>query len=157
MTVETRPATPDDAAALCKLSLLLGYETSAETMRHRIKALDKSGGAAVFVAVHPSDGVVGWVHITRQRRLTSDAFGEIVGLVVVPAFRRKGVGRVLLNRVMMWSESHGVADIRVRVQAHRRGAHNFYESMGYTLLKDQRVYHRHTPVPDADTRPTLVD
>ncbi len=94
-----------------------------------------------------------WKHITRQytshsNSVTYFAFeddaacgmsacvinGEQVELYAVwvdPAYRRKGVGRALIDFGRAWSQSKGATQLRVGIFADNPGAPAFYRSVGF--------------------------
>ncbi|MEM6996351.1 MAG: GNAT family N-acetyltransferase, partial [Myxococcota bacterium] len=97
-TLETRRATAEDAPVMAKLALELGYDCDVPAMRHRLASVSDAEDHAVFVAALDGHTVVGWVHVTHRRTMTSRAFVEITGLVVSSGYRRLGIGRALMQR-----------------------------------------------------------
>lgn len=84
--------------------------------------------------------VIGWIHGFYSLRVESDAFVEIGGLVIDERYRRKGVGKMLVNEVIEWSRRMNIHKIRVRSNAIRTDAHTFYESIGFTETKEQKIF-----------------
>jgi len=136
---EIRIAGVDDASALAALSNRLGYQTSIEQSESRLISVLGSNDHAVFVACVDSD-VVGWVHVFLARRIESDRFAELGGLVVAETHRRRGIGRQLLARAEKWASDRGVAKLRVRSRADRDEARAFYDNLGFSITKTQRVF-----------------
>jgi GNAT superfamily N-acetyltransferase len=128
-----------DAAAVALLSEELGYATSAAEMSQRIVALASSPEDAVFVAVLGLTPVA-WIHVACVTLLESARHAEIRGLVVTFALRGRGIGGQLVAQAEEWARSRGVARIRVRSNVLRERTHRFYENLGYTTTKAQKVF-----------------
>ena len=138
-----RPATLADATEINAVSAHLGYAPLSDTVaRAQLEALIASGDDAVYVA-EIDRGIAGWIHLFRARRLASPAFHEIGGLVVDPAHRRQGVGQALV----CYARDHLTGHLRVRCRNDRESTHRFYESLGFTDTKSQRVFE--LPAPDS--------
>jgi ribosomal protein S18 acetylase RimI-like enzyme len=60
-----------------------------------------------------------------------DPYAEIVGIVVDPAFRRRGVGRSLLKAVETWVSQRGLSSLRLVVHDANVAAIRLYEQLGY--------------------------
>jgi len=67
-------------------------------------------------------------------------FAELGGIVVDETFRQLGVGAALLTSAEAWAAGVGCTMFRVRSNALRTESHKFYERMGYTASKSQRIY-----------------
>jgi len=142
MSIAIRPAEPGDVAALTVLSAALGYPTESPEMADRLaRLLALPGSDAVFVAV-ADQHVAGWIHVGRRELLESGARAEILGLVVDSAFRRRGVGRLLVDEAERWAARHGLPVVVVRSNVGRAESHPFYEECGYQRVKSQHVYHK---------------
>lgn len=139
-TLETRRATLQDAQTMARLAMELGYDCDETSMRRRLLAIRSEADHAIFVAGLESGKVVGWIHIEIRRGLLGDHYAQIGGLVVAGKHRKIGVGRALMDRATDWAYKLELDRIRVPIQSHREGAHAFYERLGYTRVKEQRVY-----------------
>lgn len=82
--------------------------------------------------------VLGWVHFFVSNRVTG-SFVEIGGIVVSPDFRRKGIGRKLVEEVISYSRKQELK-ARVRCNSKRLGSHGFYKEIGFLLKKSQCVF-----------------
>ena len=136
-----RKAREQDCAEVARLASQLGYPASDEAMRLRLRRLLASSSDVVFVA-GTHGGLVGWIHAVLSQALESDFRVEIAGLVVDERFLRKGVGRGLVERVEKWAIGRGVKQTVVRCRTTRAGAHQFYESIGYSRAKMQIVFRK---------------
>lgn len=137
--VELRAATPDDAAAMAVLSGQLGYPVSNEDMRTRLETtLAEPERHAVFVT--SSDGsLIGWIHVMRVDRLERSAHGEIAALVVAEGERGRGTGARLVGVAVEWTRDLRLDRLTVRSRVERDDAHRFYQRMGFSVEKTQRV------------------
>ena len=135
----TREAKVEDSKSIADLSHQLGYPATTEETIMRLRAIISSGDNCVFVACHENI-VVGWVHAFYGLRLESPSFVEIGGLVVDAGFRNKGLGRLLVNRVLEWAKLKGIERIRVRSNVVRTETHRFYQVLGFKEIKEQKVF-----------------
>lgn len=137
--IEIRGAGAADATAIALLSEQLGYPASVSQAETRLAALLGAKEHEVFVAV-VDNRILGWIHVYLARRIESEPFGELGGLVVAAACRRRGIGRCLLARAEEWLKSCGVARLRVRVRADREEARIFYRRLDFARTKEQQVF-----------------
>jgi len=137
-----RPAGPDDAADIARLSLELGYEATPGDITERLELMCSRDGHEVFVAEDATGHIVGWIHIFAASRVESDGFAEIGGLVVDATYRRRGTGARLVRAAEEAARHHGFGLLRVRSRVERGGAHDFYEDCGFSTVKTQRVYEK---------------
>lgn len=140
MTAPLRKARPSDAAEIAELSEALGYPASEDEVRQRLDAIGSSSADAVFVAESSTGAVIGWIHVFVARRVESDAFAELGGLVVAETHRGSGVGSALLEAAEEWGRAREVAMLRVRSNVIREAAHGFYQAKGFERLKSQAVF-----------------
>jgi GNAT superfamily N-acetyltransferase len=134
-----RPATLADAAAIAALSGQLGYPSTEEEIRDRLRTLESGGSTEVLVA--ESDGRIdGWIAVRGDLSLETGPFAEIAGLVVDESARGKGIGASLVEAAERWAKERGHTRIRVRSNVVREAAHRFYERLGYIPKKKQQVF-----------------
>ena len=146
-TIRIRMADISDAAAIAGLSGQLGYPTSARQSGKRLSLILGSKEHAVFVACVAGE-VIGWVHVFLAARIESDPFAELGGFVVAKKHRRCGIGRRLLAVAEDWAVTRGVAQLRVRSRSDRFDARVFYENLGFSTTKEQRVFDK--PIKTSD-------
>ncbi len=137
--VAIRRATLDDAPFLAALSTELGYPTSSAAAKDRLPPVLGSDDHAVIVAALPDGTVVGWIHVFLALRVESDRFAELGGFVVSEPQRRRGIGKLLLAAAEAWAAGRGVGKLRVRSRTSRADAKLFYERLGFSETKQQRV------------------
>lgn len=132
-----RSVANDDFPEQKELLRVLGYDLAISSIAENVREIRARGGE-VFVAER-NGRLVGCVAAIIDVRLGGGICGEIVSLVVAESERGLGVGKRLVQLAEQWlGQSVGV--IRVRANATREGAHQFYEAGGYQLEKIQKVY-----------------
>jgi len=136
MKIIVRLASESDALDINHVSKHLGYsELTADESLLKLQELLNTTHNKVYVA-ELNGRVVGWLHIFYAHRLASDNFFEIGGLVVSPDARGRSVGRDLV----VYAQEQNDGKFRVRCNENRKDAHNFYEAIGFTGSKVQRVF-----------------
>jgi len=65
-------------------------------------------------------------------------YGLISDLIVSSQFRKRGLGKVLLQAAESYAECNGVRWLRVSVLAENHVADNLYDSMGFKKLFVER-------------------
>lgn len=148
--IEIRPANSADAVIIAHLSGQLGYPTAIRQAESRLDAILGSKDHAVFVA-HVDKQILGWIHVFLARRIESEPFAELGGLVVAESYRRRGIGRRLLARAEEWSVGCSVAKLRVRVRSDRDEARTFYRNLGFTKAKAQGVFDKSWRISTLDS------
>jgi GNAT superfamily N-acetyltransferase len=140
--LEVRPALLADAEALAALAGELGYPATPELVEARLAAILAGPGHAVLVAESIPGEVVGWIHVFGARRVESEPFAELGGLVVREGHRGRGIGRRLVEAARRWAAVRGFSTLRVRTSVVREEAHRFYRGLGFELAKRQSVFSR---------------
>lgn len=57
--------------------------------------------------------------------------GHVISMWVDPAFRRGGVGKMLIDALTNWASSRGLRELKLMVTSVNRGAIDFYERIGF--------------------------
>ncbi|ADZ92076.1 GNAT family N-acetyltransferase [Marinomonas mediterranea] len=131
-----RAALESDAQGINEVSQYLGYSAlSLSESLLKLQALLNSSNDWVYVA-QLNDHVVGWLHLFYAHRLASESFYEIGGLVVSEDVRGQGIGRALVQYAL---DAHK-GKFRVRCNELRTDSHQFYEAIGFSSSKSQRVF-----------------
>lgn len=139
MNIEIRRITVDDANEMQLLSKQLGYEMSLNDTIEQIKEILCSESDFAAVAFTETK-IIGWIHVFKAVRLETKPFAEIGGLVVDENYRSKGIGRQLVDGIRPWCQKKGIIEVRVRSNVKRKEAHQFYRSVGFSELKEQKVF-----------------
>src|SRR6266566_3070730 len=137
-----RRAKSDDAPQIAVLSTQLGYPATAAQMRKRLLGINPTSQHAVFVADSDKNGVIGWIHVSRQPLLEAEIRAEVNGLVVAEGQRSRGAGAKLLAAAENWARQHGCKGMSVRSNVIRERAHQFYERHGYEHYKTQKSFRK---------------
>jgi len=137
-----RRAKRADAPRIAVLSGQLGYPATAAQMGKRLLGIKPASQHAVFVGDSPEDGVIGWVHVSRQPLLEVEIRAEVNGLVVAEGQRSLGAGAQLLAAAEEWARKHGCKGMSVRSNVIRERAHQFYERHGYEHYKTQKSFRK---------------
>jgi GNAT superfamily N-acetyltransferase len=140
--LKIRRAKSADAPQLAALAGQLGYPATAAQMRHRLREIQPASQNAVFVAESAQDGVVGWLHVSKEALLECDVRAEVNGLVVAEGQRSLGAGARLLAAAEDWARKHGCKSMSVRSNVIRERAHQFYERHGYEHYKTQKSFRK---------------
>jgi GNAT superfamily N-acetyltransferase len=140
--ITIRPASASDAPRVAALSEQLGYPASPREVRDRLTRIAGDEDSAAYVAESSEAGVVGWVHIYRRDLIELETDAEIGGLIVDEGSRREGIGRLLIEQAERWASERGCRAVSVRSNVVREGAHSFYPSAGYRMVKTQTTFRK---------------
>lgn len=103
--------------------------------RYLAHMLDRCAGSAGRIFVAEADGgVVGFVGVLARVVPEPDeaqAYAYVSDLVVLPAYRRRGIGRALLERAEAYARGEGARALRVGVLAKNEAAARLYRSLGF--------------------------
>jgi GNAT superfamily N-acetyltransferase len=97
---------------------------------------------AVYVAVQLRTHVVGWVHVYVPWLLVLERRAEIGGLVVDEGHQRSGIGRRLMERAGEWARANGCGVVHLRSNVKRKGAHRFYDRLGFRHASMQQTFEK---------------
>lgn len=109
----------------------LGYETTRDEMRARLKSILPDARYSTFVAKIGTElcGMIGTLtHLSHEH---NDLSGKIVALVVSNEQRRSGVGRALIAAAEKDFAKRKVTRVSLTTRFERNAAHRFYEALGY--------------------------
>jgi GNAT superfamily N-acetyltransferase len=129
--VTIREAEAGDAAAIAALLDQLGYPSSVEQVRARLKRVAASPADATWVAEEDGTliGLVG-IHVSPSLE-HDDEVAKVSEIVVDERFRRRGIGAALLAAAEHEAARRGCALIFLTTAERRRDAHEFYRRLGY--------------------------
>jgi len=137
MSLFSRKAELKDSGFLTELSNQLGYETTNEKIQTRLSEILNNADNCIFVILD-NENIIGWIHGFYSPRIESDSFIEIGGMVVDKNYRRKGVGQMLIKKVIEWSQLKKVSKIRVRCNTLRKETHIFYKQLALLTQKAKK-------------------
>ncbi|HZO49882.1 MAG TPA: GNAT family N-acetyltransferase [Gaiellaceae bacterium] len=138
--IRIRRAEPGDAAALCRLAEQVGREPGAWLLttemwrgvaeeRRYLRAVRRHPDAAVFVVEADGD-VVARLSLARDPHPASRHVADL-GLMVAAPYRRRGIGRALLEQAVRWARESGVRKLELHVFPWNTPALRLYESFGF--------------------------
>lgn len=133
-----REALVTDAQRIAGLAGQLGYDVP---VAHVERQLRRAGDErAVFVAVVPRVGVVGWIGVALREAIIEGGRADIEGLVVEDEYRGNGIGRLLVQAAEGWARQRNCTSMRLASNVVRERAHEFYRRLGYDVLKTQHAF-----------------
>lgn len=126
-----RSAALADSPAIARLMTQLGYATSADEMKERLRGILPLPDYMTCVA--ESEGkIVGVVGAGVGRYYEKDgAYGRLLALVVDESRRGRGVGASLVAEAERWLRGRGATSVVVNSGSRRGEAHRFYRRLGY--------------------------
>jgi len=126
-----RDAKLEDAPALARLMVQLGYDTSSSEMTARLRAILPDRTYHTLVAV--KDGaVVGMIGVGVALYYERNGrYARILALSVTDTARGNGIGSRLLRAAEEWARAAGAGSMIVNSGHQRTEAHAFYEHHGY--------------------------
>lgn len=138
--IRIREAESGDAAALCALSSAIGAEAGAWLLttemwrsvsdeRRYLRSVRRHPDAAVYVVL-ADDAIVGRLSLARDPHPASHHVADL-GLMVAAGYRRRGIGRALLEQAVTWARAAGVRKLELHVFPWNEPAIALYESFGF--------------------------
>ncbi|MGB9366699.1 MAG: GNAT family N-acetyltransferase [Xanthobacteraceae bacterium] len=129
--IEVRPARGEDVPAVARVHAKADWETYAPLFGARAYALDVatleqrweralSEGGLVFFATN-GDDILGLAHAHADR---------IEALYLLAAYRRRGIGKMLLSELLRGLNGRGIAEVHLDVIAINADAIAFYRAQG---------------------------
>jgi ribosomal protein S18 acetylase RimI-like enzyme len=138
MEIDIRRATPNDAEALsvvweivCGERVYTAVNRPFTAQQERDYIVSLSDREGIFVA--EIDGrIAGFQSLDLWAKYT-DSFDHVgvMGTIILPQWRRKGVGRRLAQHTLGYARAHGYEKVVIYVRAGNTGAQAFYHSLGF--------------------------
>lgn len=118
------------------------FEKCAQT-EGKVFVLEADGGIVGFVSV--------WAKVKTNGLVNEEALmAYISDLIVLPAYRGRGLGRALLRRAEDYAVEQGARMLGIGVLAQNLGARKLYESFGFEENQVEML----KPLPNTDERAT---
>jgi [ribosomal protein S18]-alanine N-acetyltransferase len=111
---------------------------SAFAYLHALFGVARPPRGRFWVAAAAGHGVVGYAGVELSA-LGSEA--DVINLAVAPSWRRRGLGRRLLEVAVRYCHGRGIPLVWLRVRARNRGARAFYRRCGFTAVGRFRNYY----------------
>jgi GNAT superfamily N-acetyltransferase len=145
MSYAIRPLQDADLDHVAALGAALEQGVAPERLARRFRWLKKRAAHenAFFVATDPDCRIVGFIHVHGITLLGSIAYAEIGSLVVAPALRRRGIGRLLVRAGESWARARSFATMRLRHGRERPSeTHGFYRQLGFEPAPTRALFHK---------------
>ena len=117
----------------------MGYDYPQDKTFAKLQAC-LANPAHKILAAEREGKVVGYLHLETYDLLCADSMVNVLGIAVSRDCRRQRVGKALLSAGEAWAKSVGAAAVRLVSGEERKGAHAFYQSLGYRGNKLQRNF-----------------
>ena len=133
--MQIRAAMERDALGIFQLNQAFGYEYPLEETAEKLRAAVSDPGQCVLVAEETDGELSGYIHLEDYDTLYFPHMKNILGLIVLPEYRKQGIASALLAAADTWAKDTGAAGIRLDSGAERAPAHACYRKAGYTERK----------------------
>jgi GNAT superfamily N-acetyltransferase len=140
MNLPVREMRAEDANEVARLCGQLSYPTTPEAVSKNFKLIRESGTQTVLVV--EEQRVIGWIHVFSFLSLGTGLCAGLGGLVVDEAYRKKGIGKILMAAAEKWSIDQGLPKLLFSSRMIRKDAHRFYESLGYKVIKESYFFQK---------------
>ena len=152
-TVTIRRATSDDLDAVVRLRLALLREYPDHAIYGRLRANAdqlarpvfatqlESGNETTFLAERDGQavGILRVVEAAASPFLMPERYCYVSSVYVVPALRRRGVLRQLLDRAIDWCGHRDLAEMRLHSVGERESASAAWDALGFEVVEQVRV------------------
>ena len=130
-----RSAQPADVPAVCAIEgAVFSDPWSARDFR-------ECAASGVPFLIAEQDGIVAGYAVAHH---AADE-GEILNLGVAPSHQRRGVGRVLVERLMTLLADRGVHTVYLEVRESNAAARGLYQQLGFREVGRRPGYYRRPP------------
>ncbi|MGZ4517733.1 MAG: ribosomal protein S18-alanine N-acetyltransferase [Mycobacteriaceae bacterium] len=144
MTVVITPMSAEDASRCAELEQLLfpgENPWSADAFRAELRQPHNHYVVARDVAPRDVSGpIVGYAGIVRLGR-ASDPENEVHTIGVDPARQRRGIGRLLLDALLVVADAHG-GDTWLEVRTDNDAAQELYRETGFVVVGTRPHYYQ---------------
>ena len=123
------PASPDATALIAELDAHL-EPLYPSAIRHGFSVQKLIADSVAFFVIRESGAPAGCGGI----KLFGVEYGEIKRMYVRPAFRGRGLARLLLDHLADYAKGHGVGVLRLETGIHQHAAIRLYEQVGFQRI-----------------------
>ncbi len=141
-----RAMTRDDVPSSLPLLAQLGYELSLKEAEQRVGAVVATPGHALLVA-EAAGRLAGLLHVFARPAIENPREAVVQAIVVDGAFRRAGIGSMLMAEAERWGRERGCHAVVLSSNIARAPAHAFYAALGYGVSATALVLRKQLPVP----------
>ncbi|CAH1850003.1 GNAT family N-acetyltransferase [Convivina intestini] len=142
-TILIRPAEKHDSQALWQLNRHeMGYQYSLDKSQNRLaELLEDAKHHLILVAIDPkTQQLLGYIHAEYYATLYAELKFNLLGLAVDQNYQRQGIGTALINDLIKIGKTQGIDAIRLNSGSERTSAHQFYQALGFRLVKTQKSF-----------------
>jgi ribosomal protein S18 acetylase RimI-like enzyme len=129
----------NDAEDIAVLNGELGYSVTSALVRKQIRRIQEQTRDRVFIA-KIGEHAAGFIHLSPYELMFDDPLMNVMGLVVLEEYRRRGIASALMKHAERYAKENGFSGIRLNSGSDRTGAHAFYESLGYVSRKTHKHF-----------------
>jgi aminoglycoside 6'-N-acetyltransferase I len=141
-------ARPPQHPAWLELRRALWPECSLREHRGEMAALAAARRWRVLLAIDAAGEVLGFAEASLRRDpvngTTSSPVGFLEGVYVVPAARRRGVARALVQAAEQWSRQAGCREFASDAYLRNRASHAMHYALGF--VETERVVYFRKPL-----------
>lgn len=141
MNIQIRRATIEDASAIQRLAVQLGYNPALETVLNGLKTTLSNPDYEPVVIVE-NETVLGWMNLVIRHRIEDVDFFQIAALVTEESRRGEGLGKKLVAYAETQAKAKGFAFVGLHSSKRRAQAHKFYENSGYQKAKESFFFEK---------------
>ncbi|HER7286650.1 TPA: GNAT family N-acetyltransferase [Streptococcus pyogenes] len=147
-----RPLSKTDCPSLKEINdKALGYCVSLDLVESQFERLiEDCHHYFLAYADKDTDQLLGYVHAERYETLYASDGLNLLGLAVLPAYQRRGIGSALLRALESQAKQESIAFIRLNSASHRKEAHAFYRNIDYADDKTQLRFIKNLQGDDND-------
>ncbi|HEY0184073.1 MAG TPA: GNAT family N-acetyltransferase [Rhodopila sp.] len=129
--LEIHAATSADAPGLCELLTAAGHTVSSRSAAERIDSIRQDRGVALIAG--EGGPPIGLVLLHWYRTLQADQpTAQITTLLVDPAERRRGIGRLLIKAAAQAARLAGCGTLELQATTEAEALHEFCRATGFT-------------------------
>jgi len=133
-----RSATLDDLDAIMELERST-FDTDAWSLELMRAELANPHARYLVAQALDSEVVVGYAGLLSPRRSEQ---ADIQTIAVAPAARRGGLGRALMNALIVEAKGRGAREIFLEVRADNPAAKSLYDDLGFESLGVRKGYYQ---------------
>ncbi len=140
-----KQATVDDLDAWAALRIKLWPDCSSEASRSEALEILESKREAcfLFVADEDQNAVVGFVEISTRDYVdgcSSSPVGYVEGVFVEERYRKRGIGKLLIERGYEWMLGKGCSEVGSDASLDNNESIAFHERIGFEEVERQVVF-----------------
>lgn len=120
----------------------LDSPTTIESLEYLLQSPQWATGTAIS-AFNKSGEIVGSIMVYWNETLNHrgmEKYGFTEEIFVIPNWRGCGIAKYLIMEGLKYLAQHGIREARLEVMNKNRNALNLYESMGYIVKREEKVF-----------------